>query len=191
MSLLPWWQARLGGTGETELSGAPSTPGLTEYGFGVTLEAITLPSSAAGCRLSKIETWTLINTTHGWTETPQKCPLSILSLLFVRSYVVYMFDRQKHFIFLHLSFFEIVFLCSMIRNCFNRTNHSYVSSQKKTAANFCPVGFCTGINTFGERNWQLWLQNLNDAATFPYNWHANTAQAHWITDVNINIFKDL
>lgn len=51
VSLLPWWQARMGSAGETKLSGAP----LTEYGLGVTLEAITLPSPAAGRRLSKVK----------------------------------------------------------------------------------------------------------------------------------------
>lgn len=111
-----------------------------------------LPLLDAGFRNLKPE--------HSWIppmaeQKPHRSALYLVSAvcLFVCSYVVYMFDWRKHFNFLHLSFFEIVFLRSMIRNCFNRTNQLCKFTEKKTAANFCPVGFCTGINTFGERNW--------------------------------------
>lgn len=61
----------MGGAGETELSGAS----MVEYGLGVTLQAITLPSPAAGCRLSKRKPEHSYNTYNPWqnrdpTEVP-------------------------------------------------------------------------------------------------------------------------
>lgn len=93
------------------------------------LEAITLPSLAAERRLSKLKPdRTVTNTTHGRTENSQKCPLVVSVSAVRRSHVVsHVFDRQKHLSIFVLFFLEIVFLCPMIRNYINRTNHSYVS----------------------------------------------------------------
>ncbi len=102
-------------------------------------------------------------------QRPHRSALSLFCLCCLFVHTLFMCSTGGNTLYFFICPFLRLFLCFLIRNCFNRTNHHYVSSQKKiyTAVNFCFVGFCTGINIFGKRNWQvrLELQNVNDAAT--------------------------
>lgn len=128
------------------------------------LEAITLPSLAAERRLSKLKPdRTVTNTTHGRTENSQKCPLVVSVSAVCRSHVVFMFDRQKH-LSIFLFFLEIVFLCPMIRNCINRTNHSYVSWEETSFGKFLP----SRLLHWNEHIWQEYLAGATGNAIFEH-----------------------
>lgn len=154
-----------------------------------------LPSPAAGRRLSKLKPERSYTQPMA-EQRPHRSALSLFCLCCLFVHTLFIFSTGGNTLsFFICPFFEIVFLCSLIRNCFNRTNHHYVSSQKKNI--YCSNLLPSWLLHWNEHIWQEKLASSAGAAKFKRcrhifkNWHANTAQAHWITDVNISIFKDL